>query len=90
MVLIDSTGLDITMASDGSSRYSHQAVPHDPHVSVSASLHSAQTVLLLLLFPLHLSTIHLIVIVDPALPTWQWGVEEVSPVSTPAVPWRYH
>lgn len=44
MVLSDSTGLDITVASGGSSRNSHQAVPHNPHVSMSASFHSAQTV----------------------------------------------
>lgn len=42
-------GLTITMASGSSKGYLHQADPHCSHVSSSASLPSAQTVLLLFL-----------------------------------------
>ena len=45
-----STGQDSTIDSGGITGYSHQAVPHYPQVSISASLHCAHILLLLFLF----------------------------------------
>ena len=54
MAFSDSTGQGPTVAPDGITGYSHQAVPHYPQVSSSASLH------LLLLFLFHFSTSYLL------------------------------
>lgn len=55
MALGVSTGLDITMASVGSTGLSDQANPHHHHDSSSPSLYSTQTTLLLfsLIYPQH-------------------------------------
>lgn len=48
----------ITMASNSSAGYSHQAVPHHPLVSSSASLHSSQTIVVLSLPTLQHILVH--------------------------------
>ena len=52
------TGQDHNTVPGGITGYSHQAVPHYPRVSSSASLHCAHILLFLFLF--HLSTTHLL------------------------------
>lgn len=64
MALSSSTGWDFTMVSGGSTGFSHQAVPHHPHISRSLPLLGAPTVPLLLLS--HLSTTHLHISVAPS------------------------
>lgn len=54
MALFCSMGWDLTRASGGSAGYSHQAVPHHPHISSSVSFIVHK--LFLLLFAFHLST----------------------------------
>ena len=60
-----STGQDPTMVPDGITGYSHQAVPHYPRVSSSASLHCAHILLFLFLF--HFSTTYLLLLVAPGI-----------------------
>ena len=57
MVPGGSTGQSPTMVPRGITSYSHQAVPHYPQVSSSASLHYAHILLFLFLF--HFSTTYL-------------------------------
>jgi hypothetical protein len=52
---------NLTMALDGITSYSHQALPHHPQVSSSTSLHCAHIVLLLFLS--HFSIMHLLILV---------------------------
>lgn len=59
-------GLTITMASGSSKGCLYQAGPHYSHVSSSASLPSAQTVLLFFLS--HFSITHLLMVVAPVVP----------------------
>lgn len=62
MALGGSIGLDITMAPGGSTGLSQQAVSHHHHVSSSAFLHNVQ--IAPILFLSHLSTIHLLIVVE--------------------------
>lgn len=64
MVLSCSTGWVSTMASGGSTSYSHQAVPHHSLIFRTPPLLGAQTILLLLLS--HLFTTHLHTSVVPS------------------------
>lgn len=59
----DSPGQDPTMVPGGITGYSHQAAPHYPRVSSSASLHCACILLFLFLF--HFSTTFLLLLVVP-------------------------
>ncbi|XP_021085410.1 uncharacterized protein LOC110341720 isoform X2 [Mesocricetus auratus] len=59
IALGNSTGMDITMTSDGSPGCSHQAGPHHHHIPGSASLHRAHTALLLLSLAYHSSIYYL-------------------------------
>ena len=53
------------MVPGGITGYSHQAVPHYPQVSSSASLHCAHILLFLFLF--HFSTTYLLLLVVPGV-----------------------
>ena len=61
MALSGSTGQDPTMVPGGITGYSHQAVPHYPQVSSSASLHTAQTIPSLFLSHLYATYLYIIV-----------------------------
>jgi hypothetical protein len=62
MALRGSTGWDSIKASSSRVGYTHQAIPSPPWVSSSASLRDAQTVLLLFLFALCTTRLHIVVV----------------------------
>lgn len=76
MSVSSSTCQGISMASGDSSGYSHQAVPHRPCISSSASLHRAQAILLLSLPSRHQVLGH----PSGTCPMWLWA--EASQVSS--------
>lgn len=62
MALDGSMGQDFFRDSGGSGGYSQRAVPHHPRVSGSASLHSTESFLILVLYLLSITYLHIIVV----------------------------